>query len=240
MFQSLIMALALRFDLYLHYLRKQRTLLGLPKTPGGRAQQVFIGAPYVDATGKWGERFWTRASKSEVTAGDAARFSKIYFKASIVGYIIALIVTVVVMYIFKHGQPALLYLVPAELIALWGTALVRGEVSLMWGYTEDGSIDVDPRPTPPSKKLKGGSDDSTSSGDTNHSGSTDSSGGGAPLGSIDSDITSITEGEKVEAEAKKGKEKENPHAHHVFLVSLSAPRRSSAKKTSVFEFKGAN
>jgi minor histocompatibility antigen H13 len=247
---GIFMALALRFDLYLHYLRKQRASLGLPTIPGGRAQQVFIGAPYVDATGKWGERFWTRASKSEVTAGDAARFSKFYFKASIVGYIIAMIVTTIIMHIFRHGQPALLYLVPAELIALWGTALVRGEVSLMWGYTEDGSIDVDPKPTPPSKtpskapskKLKEGSDDSTSSGDTIYTSNTDSSGGGAPLGSIDSDITSITEGEKSEAEAKKGKEKEkeNPHAHHVFLLSLSSPRRPSAKKTSVFEFKGAN
>jgi minor histocompatibility antigen H13 len=241
---GIVMALALRFDLHLHYLRKQRTSLGLPKTPGGRAQQVFIGAPYVDATGRWGERFWTHhANKSKVTAADAARFSKIYFKASIVGYIIAMIVTVAMVTIFKHGQPALLYLVPAVLIALWGTALVRGEVLLMWGYTEDGSIDVEARPTPPSKKLKEGSDDSTSSGDTNPSGSTDSSGGGAPLGSIDSDNTSITEGEKSEAEAKKRKEKEkekDEHAHHVFLFSLSEPRRPCAKKASVFEFKGAD
>jgi minor histocompatibility antigen H13 len=247
---GIIMALALRFDLYLHYLRKQRTSLSLPKTPGGRAQQVFIGAPYVDATGKWGERFWTRrGNKSEVTAGDAARFSKIYFKASIVGYIIALILTVVIMAIFNHGQPALLYLVPAVLIALWGTALVRGEALLMWGYTEDGSIDVEARLTPPLKKVKEGSDDSTSSGDTDHSGNTDSSGGGAALRAVDSDNTSITEGEKSEAEAKKGKgkgkekEKErekDEHAHHVFLFSLSEPRRPCAKKTSVFEFKGAD
>jgi minor histocompatibility antigen H13 len=247
---GIIMALALRFDLYLHYLRKQRTSLSLPKTPGGRAQQVFIGAPYVDATGKWGERFWTRrGNKSEVTAGDAARFSKIYFKASIVGYIIALILTVVIMAIFNHGQPALLYLVPAVLIALWGTALVRGEALLMWGYTEDGSIDVEARLTPPLKKVKEGSDDSTSSGDTDHSGNTDSSGGGAALRAVDSDNTSITEGEKSEAEAKKGqgtgpeteKEREkDEHAHHVFLFSLSEPRRPCAKKTSVFEFKGAD
>jgi minor histocompatibility antigen H13 len=239
---GIIMALALRFDLYLHYLRKQRTSLDLPKTPGGRAQQIFIGAPYVDATGKWGERFWTRrANKSEITAGDgdAARFSKIYFKASMVGYIIAMIVTVAIMRIFNHGQPALLYLVPGVLIALWGTALVRGEVLLMWGYTEDGSIDMEPRPTPPLKKVKEGSDDSTSSGDTNHSGSTDSSGGGAALGGAGSDNTSITEEEKSEAEARKGRKKEqDPHAHHVFLISLSEARSPLAKKADLFEFKG--
>jgi minor histocompatibility antigen H13 len=146
-----------------------------------------------------------------------------------------MIVTVVVMNIFKHGQPALLYLVPSVLIALWGTALVRGEFKLMWRYTEDGSIDVDPGTSartpakPPAEKVKERSDDSTSSGNTNHSGSTDSSGGGAPLGA-ESGNTSVTEGEKTETgvkEKKKGEKDE--HAHHVFLFSLSEPRLKKAK-----------
>ena len=47
-----------------------------------------------------------------------------------------------VLIVFKHGQPALLYLVPGVLGALWLTGLVRGEVKDMWTYTEDGSIDV--------------------------------------------------------------------------------------------------
>lgn len=51
-----------------------------------------------------------------------------------------MLTTLVVLQIFDHAQPALLYLVPGVLIALWGTALVRGEFGLMWEYTEDGSL----------------------------------------------------------------------------------------------------
>jgi minor histocompatibility antigen H13 len=133
---GLVMALALRFDLYLHYLRKQipansTTSFGTPKP---------IKALYVDATGLWGERFWTASSK-EANVADAARFPKTYFKASIVGYVICMLTTLVVLNYFNHAQPALLYLVPGVLISLWGTAWVRGEIPLMWGYTEDGSLE---------------------------------------------------------------------------------------------------
>lgn len=51
-----------------------------------------------------------------------------------------MITTLVVLNIYKHGQPALLYLVPGVLIALWGTAFAKGDLALMWGYTEDGSL----------------------------------------------------------------------------------------------------
>lgn len=51
-----------------------------------------------------------------------------------------MLVTLTILNIFQHGQPALLYLVPGVLIALWGTAFVKGDISLMWGYTEDGSL----------------------------------------------------------------------------------------------------
>ncbi|TVY80834.1 Minor histocompatibility antigen H13 [Lachnellula suecica] len=134
---GIMMALALRFDLYLHYLRKQipansSTSFGTPKP---------TKTTYDDATGLWGERFWTSSSKEANTA-DPARFAKTYFNASIVGYIAGMLTTLVVLNIFNHAQPALLYLVPGVLISLWGTAWVRGEVPLMWGYTEDGSLDV--------------------------------------------------------------------------------------------------
>lgn len=134
---GIMMALALRFDLYLHYLRKQipansATSFGTPKP---------VKAPYIEATGLWGDRFWTSKSK-EPNAADPARFSKTYFNASILGYIVGMLTTLVVLNIFNHAQPALLYLVPGVLISLWGTAWVRGEIPLMWGYTEDGSLET--------------------------------------------------------------------------------------------------
>jgi len=133
---GIVMALALRFDLYLHYLRKQipansATSFGTPKP---------IKAAYAEATSLWGERFWTSSSK-EANVADAARFQKTYFKASIVGYVVGMLTTLVVLNYFNHAQPALLYLVPGVLISLWGTAWVRGEIPLMWGYTEDGSLE---------------------------------------------------------------------------------------------------
>lgn len=128
---GIMMALALRFDLYLYYLRKQTITSG---------DQKKIKAPYVDATGLWGERFWTSRSE-ESNVADASRFPKTYFHASIVGYLVGMLTTLTVLVYFNHAQPALLYLVPGVLISLWGTAWFRGEVPLMWEYTEDGSLE---------------------------------------------------------------------------------------------------
>lgn len=47
------------------------------------------------------------------------------------------------MLVYNHGQPALLYLVPGVTGSLWLTGWVRGEIKDMWGYTEDGSLDVE-------------------------------------------------------------------------------------------------
>lgn len=144
------MALALRFDLYLHYLR-------LPNHAQNRKGEHSKRSPYMDATGKWGERFWTwGAKKDQLTAADGARFKKIYFKASLIGYVIGLITTLVVLNIFQHGQPALFYLVPAVLGSLWGTSLVRGDLKLMWEYTEDGSLNQDDDKKHKKKVLENG------------------------------------------------------------------------------------
>lgn len=70
-------------------------------------------------------------------AKQALECSKSYFLAVNIGYLLAIICTVVVMLIFDHGQPALLYLVPGCLIAVLTTALIKGELSLMWEFTED-------------------------------------------------------------------------------------------------------
>jgi minor histocompatibility antigen H13 len=53
-----------------------------------------------------------------------------------IGYIIGMLTTLGVMGVFQHAQPALLYLDPAVLISLWGTALLRGELMEMWEFSE--------------------------------------------------------------------------------------------------------
>jgi len=62
---------------------------------------------------------------------------KSYFIATNIGYLIAIICTIIVMLVFDHGQPALLYLVPGCLLAVLGTAAVKGELSLMWEFDEE-------------------------------------------------------------------------------------------------------
>lgn len=65
------------------------------------------------------------------------RAPKSYFVAVIVGYLIAIITTVVIMFMFNHGQPALLYLVPGCILAVFITAGLKGEFSEMWGFVEE-------------------------------------------------------------------------------------------------------
>jgi len=212
---GIMMALALRFDLYLHYLRKQRTTSKPTIPPRAIDPDTIIRAAYVEATGQWGERFWTRLAKKgdADTVADGARFSKVYFKASLVGYILAMLVTLVVMNVFNHAQPALLYLVPGVLTALWGTALVRGEVGLMWEYSEDGEWGLEPL------KKTDGEEAGEKKGEDGTLVKEKTGPGMAIVGS-----------DRLEdvAEIKKMNEE---HKHHVFLFSLEAPKDGLMAKT---------
>jgi minor histocompatibility antigen H13 len=193
-----MMGLALRYDLYLHYLSKQ--------IPNGKTP---LKAPYVDATGRWGERFWTSGAKGYETTADGARFKKVYFKASLVGYVIGMLATLIALNVYQHAQPALLYLVPGVLISLWGTALVRGELSLMWAYTEDDSLDQ-------TRKGNGG----TIEGNKDMNRQTDTKSAVAPADS-----------KGVVEESQKEKSNE---PQHVFLFSLTAPRQG-LKEAKLFK-----
>ncbi|KAI9044898.1 aspartic endopeptidase [Aspergillus affinis] len=127
---------ALRFDLYLYYLRK-----GYRKAKAEGNEEEPVKPIYQSARGGWGERFWTKAIKPqeaelEPPYQDARLFPKTYFKASVVGYLAGLVTTLVVMQLFNHPQPALLYLVPGVLISLWGTAFVRGDIHHMWNFSD--------------------------------------------------------------------------------------------------------
>ena len=128
---GMVLAFALRFDLYLHYLRKLRRLSSSENT----ASTEDTRPRYSRVTGGWGERFWTNGSLQDPGLL-AKRFSKTYFKASIVGYLVGMIATLVGMQIMDHAQPALLYLVPGVLTSLWGLALLKGDLKLLWYYTE--------------------------------------------------------------------------------------------------------
>ncbi|KIX10639.1 uncharacterized protein Z518_01723 [Rhinocladiella mackenziei CBS 650.93] len=129
---GMMLAFALRFDLYLHYLR----LGEAGKKPSKEVQEKERPKPvYVSAKGSWGEQLWT-SSKFWSTEIKAKKFLKPYFYATIVGYLAGMITTVVVMQIAEHAQPALLYLVPGVLLSLWGTALVKGDLKALWQYSE--------------------------------------------------------------------------------------------------------
>jgi len=62
--------------------------------------------------------------------------SRAYFYASYVAYFLGLSFTVLIMHVFKSAQPALLYLVPACLGSALLTALVRGELGLLFKYED--------------------------------------------------------------------------------------------------------
>jgi minor histocompatibility antigen H13 len=133
---GMMIGLALRFDLYMYYKYKSTQ-----KTASTKSEQDDTKPIYQNATGKWGERFWTcskpvQSLSLEPPYSDAQAFPKPYFHASIVGYIVGMITTLTVMQFWNHAQPALLYLVPSVLISLWGTALCRGELGFMSAFSD--------------------------------------------------------------------------------------------------------
>lgn len=62
---------------------------------------------------------------------------KPYFIGAVIGYCLAIIATVVVMLLFDHGQPALLYLVPGCLLSVVVNALRLGDLQEMWEFNEE-------------------------------------------------------------------------------------------------------
>ena len=145
---GMMIGFALRFDLYLFYLRKQtRKEAKDPSTSdssanakssnGEDANYVMEKDKWYPATGGWGEKFWT--SRQAIVTSERFHgtiFPKTYFHASIIGYVVGMLATLCVMQIFGHAQPALLYLVPGVLGALWGTALAKGDVKTLWAFSE--------------------------------------------------------------------------------------------------------
>ncbi|KAK4181355.1 signal peptide peptidase-domain-containing protein [Triangularia setosa] len=156
---GMLMGLALRFDLYQFYKKQikpepvelvSETLAeDGTKSTTTEIQERRVKAPFVDPRGQWGNRLWCTKFGSLFPIREASSvwaataFPKPYFYASMVGYTAGMLVTLTMLLVFRHGQPALLYLVPGVTGALWVTALARGELKDMWGYTEDGSLDTE-------------------------------------------------------------------------------------------------
>ncbi|KAG2756159.1 peptidase A22B, signal peptide peptidase [Suillus brevipes Sb2] len=67
---------------------------------------------------------------------------KAYFYATLAAYISGLVTTMTVMHVFGKAQPALLYLSPACIVALFGVGIVRGELSEAWKWIDDGTSGV--------------------------------------------------------------------------------------------------
>ena len=129
---GMMIGFALRFDLYLFYLRQQTQRIIKD------SESEVTKPTWHPATGGWGERFWT--SRDELLKSrqfQGVLFPKTYFRATVIGYILGMLCSFGVMQVYRRPQPALLYLVPGVLGALWGTALVKGDVKLLWNYDED-------------------------------------------------------------------------------------------------------
>jgi minor histocompatibility antigen H13 len=60
-----------------------------------------------------------------------------YFYSGFIAYILGLLTTIGVMHVFKHAQPALLYLVPACIGIPLLVACINGEISLMFKYEDN-------------------------------------------------------------------------------------------------------
>ena len=157
---GIFICLALRFDLWQYYQKKTKyvptNLETVTQDPSSQqtvttteTQYRTVKPTFVDPQGQWGDRLWT-SSWSGLVWGTpatptlaAASFPKPYFYASMFGYLLGMLVTLAMLVIFRHGQPALLYLVPGVVGSTWLTGFIRGELKAMWTYTEDGSLDTE-------------------------------------------------------------------------------------------------
>ncbi|KAI1181243.1 signal peptide peptidase-domain-containing protein [Nemania sp. FL0916] len=152
---GMFVGLCLRFDHYMYYYRQlkfKKVELETNDASSGqvvttsKTAQMLIKPDYVNPRGQWGDRFWgtklsNMLSPDATPALLASAFPKPYFHAAMAGYFLAMVATLLMLLTFNHAQPALLYLVPGVVLAVWITGAVRGELREMWTYTEDGSLD---------------------------------------------------------------------------------------------------
>ncbi|KPI94533.1 Minor histocompatibility antigen H13 [Papilio xuthus] len=64
------------------------------------------------------------------------RGSELYFRATFLAYVCGLLATILVMHVWRHAQPALLYLVPACLATPLTLALLKGDINALFNYED--------------------------------------------------------------------------------------------------------
>lgn len=62
------------------------------------------------------------------------RGTNTYFYVTLGAYLLGLLATICVMHVFRHAQPALLYLVPACIITPLSLALIKGDINALFKY----------------------------------------------------------------------------------------------------------
>lgn len=82
------------------------------------------------------------------------RKSNSYFNATFLAYFLGLLTTIFVMHVFKHAQPALLYLVPACLTAPFLLALIKGDVKTMIAYEDHPEEEDEEKKKKDNKKVE--------------------------------------------------------------------------------------
>jgi len=233
---GIVMAFALRLDLWFHYQRKvkyeETELKVISKDPStgelsttSQTKHREVKAPYVSVKNGWADRVWSSncaifRSRQMPPEVSATRFPKTYFNATVIGYSLGMLVTLAMLLLFRRGQPALLYLVPGVLGSIYVTAFARGEIKKVWAYTEDGSIDtidtvvdLDGNGQVIKKlgKLKDGVVDTTKKEEVD---STEKQDG---TKKVDGDATAAKQNDTL------GKPSTGKKNHHVLLLSLEAP-----------------
>jgi len=72
-----------------------------------------------------------------------SRNTRTYFNTGFAAYVAGLFTTIFVMHVYRHAQPALLYLVPACLGAPLLLALIKGDINAMFKYEDHPSAEKD-------------------------------------------------------------------------------------------------
>ncbi|KAI0172784.1 signal peptide peptidase-domain-containing protein [Hypoxylon sp. FL1284] len=239
---GIFVGLCLRFDHYMYYYRQRKLVpveLKHEDESSGQlvsntqTRRMVVKPDYVNPQGQWGDWFWsTRLVKSfspdATPALKASAFPKTYFYTAMVGYLIAMVMTLAMLLVYRHAQPALLYLVPGVIFAVWLMGMARGELREMWAYTEDGQLDT--ADTIVEVDGNGNVIDvvNESKGDDKDAKDKTETKAGADSDSKSEEKTASAEVERKEKtdgskrKSKDGKEKQYP----VFLFSINAPAPS--------------
>ncbi|KAG5490461.1 hypothetical protein JKF63_00581 [Porcisia hertigi] len=69
-----------------------------------------------------------------VFSKDYVKRGSVYFVTAIIAYTLSLVNTMVVMMIFQHGQPALLFIVPWLLVTFSALVVYNGDIKAAWNF----------------------------------------------------------------------------------------------------------